>query len=264
MEQVVLLDRPAPSVARLRINRPSKRNAIDHAVRQGFIDALADLRGDPLVRALVLGGVDGVFSAGGDLPTMANLDHAQAEARMRHVHAVCRSLAESGLSIVSALEGVVAGAAVGMALLGDHIVVGRRTQILFPFLRLGLAPDWGQLFTLRQRVSKATAWRLVTSPAPVTGEEAFTIGLADQLVADDDIMKAAIIEASRLSQLPIEALRRTRERLADPSRSLHDELAREARDQAVCLTGPEFGEGYTAFMAKRAADFLGIAPKERP
>lgn len=264
MEQVVLLDRPASSVARLRINRPAKRNAIDHAVRQGFIDALDSLRGDPSLRALVLGGVDGVFSAGGDLPTMANLDKAQAEERMRHVHSVCRALAASGLSIVSALEGVVAGAAVGMALLGDHIVVGRRTQILFPFLRLGLAPDWGQLFTLRLRVSKVTAWRVVTSPAPVTGEEAFTIGLADQLVADDDIMKAAIVEASRLSRLPIEALRRTRERLANPSRSLEDELAREAHDQAVCLTGPEFDEGYAAFMAKRTPDFLGLAPKERP
>lgn len=262
MEQVVLLDRPAPSVARLRINRPSKRNAIDHAVRQGFIDALENLRGDASVRALVLGGVDGVFSAGGDLPTMANLDYAQAETRMRHVHAVCRALAECGLSVVSALEGVVAGAAVGMALLGDHIVVGRRTQILFPFLRLGLVPDWGQLFTLRQRVNKATAWRLVTSPAPVAGEEAFTIGLADQFVADDDIMKAAIIEASRLSLLPIEALRRTRERLSDPSRSLDDELAREARDQTACLTGAEFDEGYSAFMEKRVPDFLGVEPKE--
>nr|WP_249137461.1 enoyl-CoA hydratase-related protein [Bradyrhizobium tropiciagri] len=247
----------------MRINRPAKRNAIDHAVRQGFIDALTDLRGDPSVRALVLGGVNGVFSAGGDLPTMANLDQAQAEARMHHVHAVCRALAGSGLSIVSALEGVVAGAAVGMALLGDHIVVGHKTQILFPFLRLGLAPDWGQLFTLRQRVNKATAWRLVTSPAPVTGDEAFSIGLADQLVVDDDIMRAAIMEASRLSQLPIEALRRTRERLSDPSRSLDDELAREARDQAVCLTGSEFAEGYAAFMEKRAADFLELAPKER-
>nr|WP_249806753.1 enoyl-CoA hydratase-related protein [Bradyrhizobium sp. 1] len=247
----------------MRINRPAKRNAIDHAVRQGFIDALTDLRGDPTARALVLGGVDGVFSAGGDLPTMANLDYAQAELRMRHVHAVCRALAESGLSIVSALEGVVAGAAVGMALLGDHIVVGRRTQILFPFLRLGLAPDWGQLFTLRQRVSKAVAWRLVTSPAPVTGEEALSIGVADQLVADDDIMKAAVIEASRLSHLPVEALRRTRERLFDPSGSLAAELEREARDQAVCLTGPEFAEGYKAFMEKRAAHFLELSSKER-
>jgi 2-(1,2-epoxy-1,2-dihydrophenyl)acetyl-CoA isomerase len=262
VQHAVLLDRPAPNVARLRINRPAKRNAIDHAVRQGFIDTLAELRRDPSVRAVVLGGVEGIFSAGGDLPTMANLDSAQAEARMKHVHAVCHALAGSGLSIVSALEGVVAGAAVGMALLGDHIVVGHKTQILFPFLRLGLVPDWGQLYTLRQRVSKATAWRLITSPAPLVGEEALAIGLADQLVMDEDVMKAAIMEASRLSHLPIEALRRTRERLSDPSKSLEDELTREARDQTICLTGPEFGEGYDAFMEKRAPNFLRLVPKE--
>jgi 2-(1,2-epoxy-1,2-dihydrophenyl)acetyl-CoA isomerase len=156
----------------------------------------------------------------------------------------------------------VAGAAVGMALLGDHIVVGHKTQILFPFLRLGLVPDWGQLYTLRQRVSKATAWRLITSPAPLDGKEALAIGLADQLVMDEDVMKAAIMEASRLSRLPIEAIRRTRERLSDPSKSLEDELTREARDQTICLTGPEFSEGYDAFMEKRAPNFLRLVPKE--
>jgi enoyl-CoA hydratase/carnithine racemase len=77
-EKAVLLDRPAPSVMRVRINRPSKRNAIDHAVREGIIDALKGLGGDGSVRALVLGGVEGVFSAGGDLPSMAGLDTEQA------------------------------------------------------------------------------------------------------------------------------------------------------------------------------------------
>ncbi|HEY8358014.1 MAG TPA: enoyl-CoA hydratase/isomerase family protein, partial [Ramlibacter sp.] len=63
-EPVVLLDRPAPHVARLSINRPDKRNAIDHAVRQGFIDHLATLLADGgETRALVFGGVQGVFSA---------------------------------------------------------------------------------------------------------------------------------------------------------------------------------------------------------
>ena len=49
---VVLLDHPAPQVARLRINRPDKRNAIDHAVRQALIDALAALRTQNDVREI--------------------------------------------------------------------------------------------------------------------------------------------------------------------------------------------------------------------
>jgi 2-(1,2-epoxy-1,2-dihydrophenyl)acetyl-CoA isomerase len=255
MSEVVLLDRPAPNVARLRINRPAKRNAIDDAVREGLLDGLATVRSDASVRALVLGGVEGVFSAGGDLPSMAGLDAAGAAARMRQAQAVCRALTTSGLAVVSAVEGVAAGAAVGLALLGDHIVVGPGTRILFPFLRLGLAPDWGQVFTLPRRVGQTVAWRLMTSSTPVSGEEALRIGLADQMAADGDVMRAALAEAARRASLPIDALRRTRARLLAPSASLDEELAREETDQIACLTGEEFREGYAAFFEKRAPEF---------
>ncbi len=264
MEQVVLLDRPAPDVVRLIINRPAKRNAIDYAVRQAMIDALETMRSDPSVRALVLGGAEGVFSAGGDLPSMGGLNLEQAAARMRHIHTLCRALAGCGYSIVSAVEGIAAGAAVGMALLGDHIVIGRGARVLFPFLRLGLAPDWGQLLTLPRRVGMATAWRILTSSDPVIGEEAFRIGLADELVEDPEVMSAAVAEAARLAQLPLDALRRTRDRIASPSASLADELAREERDQIACLTGAEFDEGYRAFMSRRAPDFVALSRKAAP
>lgn len=264
MEQVVLLDRPAPGVARLVINRPAKRNAIDHSVRQSLLDMLEALRGDFSVRALVLGGAQGVFSAGGDLPSMGGLDTEQATARMRHIHALCRALVDSRFSIVSAIEGIAAGGAVGLALLGDHIVIGRGARVLFPFLKLGLAPDWGQLMTLPRRVGKATAWRLVTSSDPLAGEEAFRIGLADQLVDDAEVMSGAISEAARLAQLPLDALRRTRDRLASPSASLPEELAREERDQIACLSGAEFDEGYRAFMTNRAPEFVSLATKDTP
>jgi 2-(1,2-epoxy-1,2-dihydrophenyl)acetyl-CoA isomerase len=264
MEPVILLDRPAPGVARLVINRPAKRNAIDHAVRQALIDALAELRTDASVRALVLGGARGVFSAGGDLPSMTGLDADQAAARMQHIHTLCRAIVDRGYSIVSAVEGIAAGAAVGMALLGDHIVIGRGARVLFPFLKLGLAPDWGQLLTLSRRVGEATAWRLVTSSEPVTGEAAFRIGLADQLVEDAEVSGAAVGEAARLAKLPLDALRRTRERLVSPSASLVEELAREERDQIACLTGDEFKEGYRAFMDKRAPDFVAATREKAP
>jgi 2-(1,2-epoxy-1,2-dihydrophenyl)acetyl-CoA isomerase len=264
MDEVVLLDRPAPGVARLVINRPAKRNAIDHAVRQALIDALEALRADASVRALVLGGAQGVFSAGGDLPSMVGLDADQAAARLQHIHTLCRALARCGYSIVSAIEGIAAGAAVGMALLGDHIVIGRGARVLFPFLKLGLTPDWGQLLTLPRRVGKAAAWRLVTSSDPVTAEEAFRIGLADQLVEDAEVMGAAVAEAARLAQLPLDALRRARDRLASPSSSLAEELSREERDQIACLTGAEFDEGYRAFVSKRAPDFAALGRKEGP
>ena len=255
-EPVVLADRPAPHVARLLINRPHKRNAIDHDVRQTMLDLLGSVLADGGVRALVLGGVGGTFSAGGDLPSMGGLDEAGAGERMRHIHRLCRALAGAALPVVSAVEGACAGGAVGMALLGDEIVVGEDTKILFPFLSLGLTPDWGQLLTLPERVGRTAAWWMLTSGGPVSGAEALRTGLADQLTAQGSVMAAAVSRAEALARLPATALALTKRRLAiDPAR-LEAELGREARDQVSCLTGREFAEGFAAFAARRAPDFV--------
>jgi 2-(1,2-epoxy-1,2-dihydrophenyl)acetyl-CoA isomerase len=256
MSEVVIVDRPAPHVARVRINRPDKRNAIDQDVRQGFIDALPGLLEDRDVRALVFGGMQGVFSAGGDVPSMVGLDEQGARARMRHIHVLCNLVAGARVPVVSAMEGFAAGAAVGLALLGDHIVAGPSTKILFPFLKLGLAPDWGQLLTLPRRVGIAAARRILLSGEAVSGEEAVRIGLADTLVADGEVMQAAVDRAAALAQLPTEAFARMKRRLNEPAASLADELAREANDQASLLPSVDFQEGYDAFRNKRAADFI--------
>jgi len=255
---VVLVDRPVPHVARLLINRPDKRNAINFDVRQHLTEALGTLLGDASVRAIVFGGAQGVFSAGGDVPSMVDLNEAQARERMQHIHVLCRLIAGAGVPVVSAIEGIGAGAAVGLALMGDRIVVGEGTKILFPFLKLGLVPDWGQLLTLPRRVGLPMARRILSDGTPVSGAEAHRIGLADRLVADAQVMVTAIAQAAELALLPREAFARMKARLNHPSTTLAEELAREQTDQALCLLGDEFVEGHDAYANKRAADYVGL------
>lgn len=251
----LLVDHPVPGVARLRINRPDKRNAIDHDVRQLMTEALHGLLGDGQTRALVLGGVGGHLSAGGDIPSMVGLSEAQARERMQHIAGLCRLVDGAGIPVVTAMEGVSAGACVGLALLGDRIIVGRGTKILFPFLKLGLVPDWGSLLTLPRRVGTAVALQIACSGEPILGEEAQRLGLADELVEDGEVMVTAVVRAATLAQLPLEAYARMKRRLKAPSASLDEELRREEDDQAVLLCGPDFREGYEAFVHKRSADF---------
>lgn len=258
-ESVVLLDRPADGVARLLINRPDKRNAIDLAVREQLALRIQEILADPGTRALVLGGVGGMFSAGGDLPSMVGLDAGQARARMQHVQRLCRLVAGLPMPVVSAMEGIAAGAAVGLALLGDFIIASPGTRVLFPFLNLGLVPDWGQLLTLPRRVGIGPARRILTSGDAVAGEEAWRVGLVDTLVPDDEVMPAAIRRAERLSRLPMEAFSRMKRRLDQASESLVEELAREETDQVVCLLSGDFDEGYAAFRDKRKPNFA-LAP----
>ncbi len=255
---VVLLDYPLPHVARLLINRPDKRNAIDFDVREQLTVLLKKLMADQSTRAVVLGGVGGVFSAGGDLPSMQGLTREQARSRMEHIHVLCQLVAGARFPVLSAMQGIAAGAVVGLALLGDHIIGGPGTRIMFPFLRLGLAPDWGQLLTLPRRVGIGNTRRILTSGETVFGEEAHRIGLLDALVSDDQVMDTTVRKAAELARLPQDAFSRMKQRLNAVSGSLDDELVREASDQAECLLGEEFKEGYKAFSEKRSPDFQHV------
>lgn len=255
-DQNVLIDQPSPLVTRLLINRPSKRNAIDFDVRDQLTTQMRRILDDGSTRALVIGGVGGVFSAGGDVPSMHGLDQEGARARMQHIHELCRLVAGARFPVVSAMEGIAAGAVVGLALLGDHIVGGPGTRALFPFLRLGLVPDWGQLLSLPRRVGIGNARRILTSGEAVEGEEALRIGLLDELVPDAMVMDAAVRKASELACLPQDAFSRMKQRLNNVSGSLAEELVREESDQTVCLLSDDFEEGYAAFREKRKPDFV--------
>lgn len=256
---VVLADKPAPGVARLLINRPKKRNAIDFDVREEMYQALLEIKADKTIRALVIGGVEGVFSAGGDLDSMGGLDEDGARDRMQHIHRLCRELAYFPIPVVSAVEGFCAGAAVGMSLLSDYIVVGQGTKVIFPFMGLGLVPDWGAMLTLPRRVGVARARQLMTAGKISSGEYCYEIGLADENVGEGDVMAAAIERASKMAELPQAAFARFKGRLNHPSVSLEEELQREEDDQAVLLLGPEFEAGYAAALKKEKTDFTQIS-----
>ncbi len=256
---VVLVDTPAQGVSRILINRPEKRNAIDYDVREEMTQALLAIKSDPTVRAVILGGVDGVFSAGGDLDSMGGLNEKEARARMQHIHTLCKILANFPIPVVSAVEGFCAGAAVGMSLLSDYIIVGKGSKIIFPFMGLGLVPDWGAMLTLPNRVGVAKARQLMTAGNISSGKDCFDIGLADEYVGDESIMTRAIECATKMADLPQQAFARFKNRLNFPSPTLEAELQREEDDQAILLLGLEFESGYQAVINKKKADFTLIS-----
>ena len=258
MNAVVTLDRPAPHVARLLINRPDKRNAIDHEVRETLHGLLGEVEADAQVRAVVIGGAGGFLSAGGDTPSMVGLDEAGARERMRHIHRLCRRLVALPLPVVTAVEGMGVGAGVGLALLGDLIVAGPGTKFYFPFFKLGLVPDWASLLTLPRRIGHARAQQLLARSGSLTGAQAQELGLVDVLAAEDGaVMAAAVAEAAALAQLPREAYARMK-RMLQPTAEEFDRVLQSEEDaQAALLQGPAFREGYAAMRDKRAADFIG-------
>ncbi len=258
----VLIDQPGPHLRRLLINRPDARNAINQEVRDALFAALCDAGKDPDVRALLLGGTGGAFSAGGDLPSLVGISEAAALARMQDGHRIVSMLWTYPKPVVAAIERVAAGAGAGLALLADRVIIGRQANLLFPFLRLGLVPDWGLMRTVASRVGLRHAMRIFMDNANVNGAEAAAIGLADQVVDDAEVMAQSLAVAESLAALPMAAFARLKLSLRDADRPDPLNLTYEATAQTACLTGPEFVEGYSAFQEKRQPVFskTGFAP----
>jgi 2-(1,2-epoxy-1,2-dihydrophenyl)acetyl-CoA isomerase len=252
----LLIDEPAPHIRRLLINRPDARNAINAAVRDALYTALIAARDDRTVRALILGGAGGFFSAGGDLPSMVGIAPDAALARMTEGHRIVSLLWTFPKPVVAAVERAAAGAAAGIAMLADRIVMGETAVLLFPFLRLGLVPDWGLIQTISRRAGVARASQMFLDGKPITANAALAAGLADLAVGDTTVMKHAIEAAEQLAALPQQAFGRLKTLLRQHEEADPLNLAREAQTQVACLTGPEFVEGYDAFKAKRAPDFI--------
>jgi len=252
---LVLSDSPAPTIRRILINRLEARNAINQSVRDALFQALVDAQEDAQVRAVILGGVGGFFCAGGDLPSLVGISAAEALARMQDGHRIVSLLWTYPKPVVAAVERIAVGAGAGLALLADRVVIGRTASLMFPFLRLGLVPDWGLMQTVARRAGQCHANRIFLHNADVKGEEAGAIGLADLVVDDDAVAAKAFEEAERLAALPIAAFARLKFSMRDAALSDPLNLAAEARAQVDCLTGEEFLEGYAAFREKRKPAF---------
>lgn len=252
----VLIDSPETHVARVMINRPEAKNAVDEETRLALIEAIASTLNDENNRALLLCGAEGIFCAGGDLGSMLGMSPEQARRRMQSGHQLVKLLWNANIPVVAAVEKFAIGAGAGLALISDYIVAGETALMSFPFLQFGLVPDWGSTQMLVRRTGWGTAKRLILDKAAVKGEKLAEIGIADRLVADDEVLSAATEKAAAFALYPRQAFQLFKARMQSYPESFEAALSAEEDDQTACFLSDEFEEGLTAFQEKRKADFL--------
>lgn len=247
-------------VARIVMRDPAGRNGLDEALREAIAAGLRRLYQDAQVRAIVIGGEGRNFSVGGDLSQIAGHVPGQASHRMmRSVGDLALLAGSSPKPLVAAVSGHCLGAGAGLALLCDTIVMGRSATIGFPFLKVGLIPDFGVSYTLPRRIGPVAARRALIEGRSFGAEEALAMGLADAVAEDEAVWDSAVAEARMLAEAPAAALMQLRLMLRQPPTSLAAALEAEALNQALCLGSDDMREGVAAFREKRKADFVGPA-----
>jgi enoyl-CoA hydratase/carnithine racemase len=250
-------------VATVTLSRPEKLNALTFEVYADLRDLLGELphRGD--VRVLVLTGAGRGFCSGGDVEEiigeLQRMPVADLLAFTRMSGAVVRAMRDSPLPIVAAVNGVAAGAGSVLALASDLRLLARSATFAFLFTRVGLAgADMGSAYLLPRLVGLGRATELLVLGERITAERALEIGLATQVVGDDDLAAAARALARRLADGPALAYSTTKVLL---TRELDLDLAGaielEAIAQALMMETEDHREFYAAWTDGRRPAWRG-------
>jgi 2-(1,2-epoxy-1,2-dihydrophenyl)acetyl-CoA isomerase len=162
--------------------------------------------------------------------------------------------------IVSAVNGVAAGAGVNLALGGDIVIAARSANFTQAFIRIGLIPDAGGTYFLPRLIGETRARALAMLGETISAEQAAEYGLVYKLFDDAVFHDEALKMAAGLAGRPTQALAAMKVALnASAGNSLAAQLDLEANLQRRMGLTPDFAEGVAAFIEKRPARFTGKA-----
>lgn len=249
--EIVEVERHDRGIVRVLMAHESARNAMGEDLRTSLLNALTELLGDAQTRVIVLASALKDFSVGGDLSRMDSLGDVKAgRRRITSAHRLARLLLQADKPMIAELRGYAVGAGAGLALMCDTIVMGENASLGFPFLRVGLAPDFGVAHTLSRRIGAAKARQALLYARSFKGPDALAIGMADDVVPDDQVAQKAMERARELAALPSHAITLTK-RMIERSDNSADVLDVEAMAQPLCFASDDFREGLAAFREKR-------------
>ncbi len=267
-DQGILVQRDGP-IGWVRINRPETLNAFSRTMREELEEALRALAQDDDVRCVIVTGVGRAFSTGGDIRVMEELietDDVEGFEQLVRAGARVVALIESmSKPVIAAVNGPAAGAGACLALACDLRVASETASIGLTFLRVGLHPDWGGSFFLPKLVGLALASEAIYTGGMINAERAERLGLFNRVVPATELERAAKGLAGQIAAGPRGVIADAKHTLRRSQNvSLAEVLELEVAAQMKAFRSPDFREGITAFIEKRAPRFERNTPTTRP
>jgi enoyl-CoA hydratase/carnithine racemase len=238
----------------ITIDRPHARNAVNAAAAAGLAAALDELEADTALRAGVLTGASGTFSAGMDLKAALQGESPAIPGRG------FGGLTEAELTkpLIAAVEGFALGGGFELALGCDLIVAAENAEFGLPEVKRGLIAGGGGVIRLPKRIPYHLAMELLLTGEPVSGGRAAELGLANRVTAPGEAVAVAVELAGQLAHNAPLALAAVKHltRAADGLPQA-EAFAVQRKEMGALTASADAREGMTAFAERRAPRWTG-------
>jgi enoyl-CoA hydratase/carnithine racemase len=247
------------AIAYVTVNRPKVLNALNAATWQDLRTAFEDAESDAAVRGVILTGAGGkAFIAGADIGELAEASAIDAEQSSRRGQEVLNLIENLGKPVVAAINGFALGGGCETAMACTIRVAVERAKLGQPEVRLGLLPGGGGTQRLPRLVGKGRALQLILSGGMIGAQEAYCMGLVNEIVSATDLIpRAEAILKEIAGNAPL-AVRYALDAVNKGMEASQSEgLALEASYFGLCAGTEDKKEGTSAFLQKRPAQFHG-------
>jgi enoyl-CoA hydratase/carnithine racemase len=247
------------AVAYVTVNRPKVLNALNTPTWADLRTAFEDAREDDAVRGVILTGAgEKAFIAGADIGQLSHATPLEAEESSRFGQKVLDLIESLGKPVIAAVNGFALGGGCETAMACTIRIAVQSAKFGQPEVKLGLLPGGGGTQRLPRLVGKGRALQLILSGEMIDAQEAYRIGLVNEIVPAanlipraEEILKQIAANAPVAVRLSLEAVNKG----MDTSQS--EGFALEASYFGLCAATDDKKEGTSAFLEKRAPQFHG-------
>jgi enoyl-CoA hydratase len=253
--ETLLLEVDESGICTLTINRPEKLNALNNQVLEELDQAVDAIKENYKVRAVVItGSGEKAFVAGADIKELSSLDPVTGEKVSKKGQDIFQKIEDLTIPVIAAVNGYALGGGCELAMACHLRIASTNAALGLPEVSLGLIPGYGGTQRLTQLVGKAKALEYIMTGRQVKAEEAFEVGLVNQVTEHSAVDEAKSLLSKIMKQGPVaikNALFAVKEAGSDNGYESEARLFGE-----LCGTA-DFKEGTGAFLEKRKPNFSG-------
>ncbi len=259
MEYKEIIFETRDHVAVVTLNRPKSLNAITRRMLSEIKSVLTQIESDKKIRAVILTGGKTFFSAGVDIKEIATIETPEdAHSLSEHLQRCYNKLASVQIPVIAAASGVTFGGGLELALACDFIIASDTAKFALPEINLGLMPAAGGTQRLPRLIGSARACEMMFTGRPISAQRALDIGLVNEVMAFEALMREVTKMATEIASKPRLALKMIKDAVQTGiDLDLKSAVKYEGHCFELLFSTHDQKEGVAAFVEKRRPKFTG-------